>query len=190
MKTITVLILCCFLFSSCSKKDNSSLEKQRGESQEVPSQEMLDQKTQSQDTSYLSDYVFDIVSFRFLDEFPLSISEIIAMYPDEIFEEKTSISEIKGLFGENWYSLESQDITFDYLGESIDEAIIYIVEIFTPKYQCDTMQIIGMSVKDLENLSGYKIDPDKKINISNGLYVLSITTDGNIVKSYTILREL
>jgi len=75
------------------------------------------------------------------------------------------------------------------LGKNIDEVILYVVEIFTPKYQCNTMQIIGMSVWDLENVSGKKIDPDKKIN-SNGLYVLSIKTDGNTVKSYTILREL
>jgi len=151
---------------------------------------MLDQKTQSKETAYVSDCVFDIESFRFLDEFPWSITDIRAMYPDESFEEKTSTSGIKGLFGENWYSLESQDITFDYLGKSIDEAILYVVEIFTPKYQCDTMQIIGMPVKDLEIISGHKPDPDKKINISNGLYVLSIATDGNTVKSYTVLREL
>jgi len=52
------------------------------------------------------------------------------------------------------------------------------------------MQIIGIPVKDLENIFGYKLDRDKKINISNGLYVLSIKTYGGTVKSYTILREL
>jgi hypothetical protein len=112
------------------------------------------------------------------------------MYPDENFEEKTSTSEIKGLSEKNWYSLESQDIIFDCMGKTIDEAILYVVEIFTSKYQCDTMQIIGMPVKDLENISGYKLNRDKKINISNGLYVLSINMDGNTVKSYVILREL
>jgi len=170
------------------------LEKQREEKQEVPSQEMLDQETQGQDVSYVFDhvfdYVFDIESFRFLDEFPWSISEIRAMYPDENFEEKTSTSEIKGLSEENWYSLESQDITFDYLGENIDEAILYIVEIFTPKYQCNTMRIIGMPVRDLESLSGNKLNLDKKINISTDLFDLSITTDGTTVKSYKILRQL
>jgi len=186
MKTITVLILACFLFSSCLKKDYSNTEKQEEEKQEVLSQETLDQETRSPDTSY----VFDIESFRFLDEFPWPISEVRAMYPDENFEEKTSTSEIKGLLGENWYSLESQDITFDYLGENIEEAILYIVEIFTPKYQCDTMQIIGMPVEYLESLSGNKLNRDKKVNISTDLYVLSITTDGNTVKSYTILRQL
>jgi len=186
MKTIIVLLLCCFLFSSCSKRDYSNSEKQEEEKQEVLSQEILDQDTQIP-TAY---YVFDIESFRFLEEFPLSISDIKATYPDENFEEKASTSEIKGLSEKNWYSLESQNIIFDCMGKTIDDAILYVVEIFTPKYQCDTMQIIGMPVKNLESISGHKIDPDKKINISNGLYVLSITTDGNNVKSYLILREL
>jgi len=186
MKAIIVLLLVCFLFSSCSKKDYSNTEKHEEENQEVVSQETINKETQVTDTSY----VFDIEAFLFLEEFPLSISEIKDMYPNENFEEKTSTSEIKGLSEKNWYSLESQDIIFDCMGKTIDEAILYVVEIFTSKYQCNTMQIIGMPVNDLENVSGNKIDRDKKINISNGLYVLSIKTDGNTVKSYTILREL
>jgi len=186
MKTITILFLCGLLFCSCSKKDYPNPGKQEEEKLETFSQELLDQETESQDASY----VFDIESFRFLDEFPWSYFEIKEMYPNENFEEKASISEIKGLFDDNWYSLESQDITFDYLGGNIDEAILYIVEIFTPKYQCNTMQIIGMPVKDLESLSGNKLNLDKEIVFSTDLYVLSITTDGNIVKSYTILRQL
>jgi predicted small secreted protein len=186
MKIITVLLLCCFLFNSCLKKEHSSVGQQKEKKQDVLSHGILEQEIQKPDASY----VFDIESFRFLDEFPWPISEIKKMYPDEAFEEKTSTSGIKGLFDENWYSLESQNITFDYLGETIDEAILYVVEIFTPKYQCNTMQIIGMPVKDLESLSGKKLDRDKKINISNDLYVLSITTDGKTVKAYTILRQL
>jgi hypothetical protein len=180
MKTITVLLF-CFLLFSCLKKDNSSLGKQK-----VISHEMLDQEIQGQDVAY----VFDIELFRFLDEYPWSFFEVGVMYPDENFEEKTSTSEIKGLFGDNWYSVESENITFNFLGETIDEAILYVVEILTPEYQCDTMQIIGMPVKDLESLSGKKLNPDKKIIISTDLYVLSISTDGNTVKSYTILRQL
>jgi len=187
MKTITVLLLCCFLFFSyCSKKDYSIDEKQKEEKRDVISQELLDQETQKLDVFY----IFDIESFRFLDEFPWTISEIKTAYPEESFKEETTTSEIKGIFEENWYSLESQNIAFSYLGENIDEAVLYIVEIFTPKYQCDSMQIIGMPVKDLESVSGKKLDRDKKINISTDLYALSITTDGNTVKTYTILRQL
>jgi hypothetical protein len=191
MKNFAILFICCFLLSYCSKKDNNNEEKK-----EVLNQEPILQ-TQEIEVSYTPEesevsrtvYVFDIESFRFLDEFPWSILEIKAMYPDEDFEEKTSTNEVKGLFGD-WFSLESQNISFSYLGENIDEAILYIVEIFTPKYQCNTMQIIGMPVKDLENLSGKEINLDKKIFITTDLYVLSIETDGDIVKSYTILREL
>jgi hypothetical protein len=186
MKAIVVLLLFCSLFSFCSKKDYSNTEKQEEEKQEVLGQETIDQETLIPETSY----VFDIEAFRFLEDFPLSISEIKDMYPDENFEEKISTSEIKGLSDKNWYSLESQDIIFDCMGKTIDEAILYAVEIFTPKHQCNTMQIIGMPVNELENISGYKLDSDKRINISNSLYVLSIKTDGNTVKSYVILREL
>ena len=186
MKTIFVLLLTCFLFSACSKKDYPGAENQKEKEQEVPSQETHDPETQKPAASY----VFDIESFRFLEEFPSTISEIIEVYPDEDFKEKTSTSEIKGLYEKNWYSLESQNITFDYLGYTTEEAILYVVEIFNPEYQCNTMQIIGMPVKELENISGKKLNPDKKINIETDLYVLSIKTDGNTVKAYTILRQL
>jgi hypothetical protein len=193
MKNFAILFMCCFLLSYCSKKDINNEEKK-----EVLNQEPILQETQEIEFSYTPEesevsrtvYVFDIASFRFLDEFPWSILEIKAMYPNENFEEKTSSSNVKGLFGENWFSLESKNISFSYLGENIDESILYIVEIFTPEYQCSTMQIIGMPVKDLESLSGKKINMDKNIFITTDLYVLSIETDGDIVKSYTILREL
>jgi len=93
MKATTVLLLACFLFSFCSKRDYSNTEKQEEEKQEALSQEILDQKTQIPDAFY----VFDIESFRFLEEFPLSIFDIKAMYPYENFKEKASTSEIKGL---------------------------------------------------------------------------------------------
>jgi len=186
MKTIAVLLLFCFLFCSCSKKDYPNTEKQKEEKHEVLSQEILDQETQSPDVSY----VFDIDSFTFLDEFPKTIADIKALFPDENFEEKTFENDVKGLLGEYVYSLFSTNIRFGFWGDTTEEAVLLTSEIFTPKYQCNTMQIIGMPVKDLENVSGYKIDLDKKVNISNGLYVLSIKTDGNTVKSYVILREL
>jgi len=173
MKTITVLLLACFLFSSCSKNEYSNMEKQK-------------EATLSPDAFY----VFDIDSFLFLDEFPKTIADIKALFLEEHFEEKIFENDVKGLLGKYVYSLYSTNIRFGFWGDTKEEAVLLTSEIFTSKYQCDTMQIIGMSVKDLENISGKKIDPDKKINISNGLYVLSIKTDGNTVKSYTILREL
>jgi len=184
MKSIVIILIICFLLSFCSKRDNSNEEKQ-----ETLIKESVVQKIQEPEVIKVS-YVFDIDSFRFLDEFPKTIEGIKAMYPDEDFEEKTSPSAIKGLLGENWYTLESKNIIFSYLGDTIDEAVLYMVEFFTSKYQCDTMQIIGMPVKDLENISGKELNRDKEINISTDLYVLSIITDGNTVKTYTILRQL
>jgi hypothetical protein len=186
MKAIIVLLLSCFLFSACSKKDYSNTEKHEEEKQEVVSQETIDKEAQNPDISY----VFDIDSFLFLDEFPKAVADIKALFPDEHFEEKTFENDVKGLFGEYVYSLYTANIRFGFWGDTIEEAVLLTSEIFNSEYQCKSMQIIGMPVKDLENVSGNKIDRDKKINISNGLYVLSIKTDGNTVKSYTILREL
>ena len=186
MKTIAVMVLSCILFSACQKKYYSDDGKQEEDYIELPGQEILDQKTQIPDAIY----VFDIDSFLFLDEFPKTIADIMVLFPDEHFEEKTFENDVKGLMGEYVYSLYSANIRFGFWGDTIDEAVLLTSEIFNQEYQCKSMQIIGMSVKDLENVSGKKIDPDKKINISNGLYVLSIKTDGNTVKSYTILREL
>jgi hypothetical protein len=186
MKTIAVILLFCSLFCSCSKRDYSNAEKQEEEKQEVLTQETPGQETQSPDVSY----VFDIDSFLFLDEFPKTITDIKVLFPDEHFEEKTFENDVKGLLGEYVYSLYSANIRFGFWGDTTEEAVLLTSEIFNPKYQCKSMQIIGMPVKELESLSGNKLDPDKKINISNDLYVLSIKTDGNTVKSYTILREL
>jgi len=186
MKAITVLLLCCFLFFSCLKKDYSNTEKQEEVKQEAFSQEIIDQGTQNPDASC----VFDIESFRFLEEFPRTMEEIKTFFPNENFEEKTFENDVKGLEGNNVYSLLSENIRFGLWGDTTEDAVVLTVEIFTPKYQCATMQIIGMPVKDLESLSGNKLNLDKKIIISTDLYVLSITTDGSIVKSYTILRQL
>ena len=180
MKTITVLLF-CFLLCSCSKKGNSSLEKQKDEKLEVLSQEI-----QQPDTFY----VFDIDSFLFLDEFPKTIAGIKTFFPDEHFEEKTFENDVKGLMGKYVYSLRSANIHFGFWGDTTEEAVLLTVEIFSPEYQCKSIQIIGMSAEDIENISGNKLNRDKRINISTDLYVLSITTDGNVVKSYTILRQL
>jgi hypothetical protein len=186
MKAIIVLLLSFFLFFSCLRKDHLSNEKQEEEKQEVVSQEIIGQEMQGPDAFY----VFDIDSFKFLDEFPRAIEDIKTFFPNEYFEEKTFENDIKGLMGNYVYSLYSANIRFGFWGDTTEEAILLTAEILTSKYQCNPMQIIGMPVKDLESLSGKKLNRDKKIIISTDLYVLSITTDGNTVKTYTILREL
>jgi hypothetical protein len=161
-------------------------EKQKEKNQKELSKELLDNEMKSPDASY----TFDIDSFKFLDEFPRTIEGIKTIFPNEFFEEKTFENDVKGLMGEYVYSLYSANIHFGFWGDTTEDAVLLTVEIFTSKYQCSTMQIIGMPVEDLENLSGKRINPDKKIIIATDLYVLSIKTDGNTVKSYTILREL
>jgi hypothetical protein len=173
MKTIVVLLISCFLLSFCSKRDNSNEEKQ-----EVLSHEILDQKTKKPDISY----VFDIESFRSLEEFPKTIEGIKTMYPNEPFEEEISENKLKGFVGAYWYLLKSSNIEFYFLGDSIDVAMLNIVIIFQPDYQCKTMQIIGMSAKELENVSGEKLTRDGAISIYTELYVLYIETQDGIVK--------
>ena len=181
MKTIAVLLMSCFLLSFCSKRNNSNEEKQ-----EVISNEILNQDTQKPDISY----IFDIESFRYLDEFPKTIEGIKAMYPNEPFEEKVSENKLKGFVGAYWYLLKSPNIEFRFLGDSIDDAVLNIVLIYQLDYQCKTMQIIGMNAKDLEDVSGRKLTRDGAISISTELYILYIETQDGIVKDYKILAEL
>ena len=174
MKPVIILLIFTLL-GSCSKKVYP-------ESQpDAPGQE-----TQKQYTSF----VFDIDSFGFLDEFPRSIAGIKAMYPDEGFEETTFVNTGKGPLGKYAYTLRTSNIYFIFWGDTAEEAGLNVVEIFDSKYQCKTMQIIGMPVSELESLSGQKINRDKRIIIYTDLYGLSISTDGNIVQSYVIIKQL
>jgi len=180
MKTIAVLLLVSFLFSSCSKRDYSNTEKQ-----EVLSQEISGQETRIPDASY----VFDITSFKYIDEFPRTITGIKAMYLDESFEEK--VLEITGKFdgpaGKYMYLLRTPDIRFDFFGDTAEEAILCSVDIFNSNYQCESMQVIGMPAEELERVSGLKLNLDKNIAIYNELHNgLIITTKGGFVQSYSI----
>jgi len=186
MKTNTVLLLFCFLFCSCLKKDYSNTERQKEEKQEVLSQEILDKEIQNPDASY----VFDIESFRFIDEFPRTVVDVKTMYPYEPFEERTTKNTFKGYLGDYSYSLKSSNIQFIFWGDSIDDAELCIVEITHQDYQCKTMQVIGMAAEELERVSGKKLTRDKSIIISTDLYVLSIDTQNGIVRNYAIVAEL
>jgi hypothetical protein len=187
MKTIAVLLLSCFLLFSCSKKDNSNRGTQGEEKLEALSQEKVIQEIQIPDVSY----VFDIDSFKFLNEFPRTIAGIKAMYPDEVFEERTVESKGGGKsmhLGNYAYFLKSPNIQLGYWGDTIEDAILFELDIFTPEYQCETMQVIGMGAEELERVSGKKLTLDKTIAIYTELHEgLIISTKEGIVQSYTIL---
>jgi hypothetical protein len=194
MKTIVVLLISCFLLSFCSKRDNPNEEKQKTISQEPVGQEIQEPEvsyTLEELEALRASYVFDIDSFRFINEFPRTIAGIKAMYPDEPFEEKISKNTLKGYLGDYVYSLISPNIEFIFWGNSIDDAVLNIVEIFQPNYQCKTMQIIGMSVKYLENISGKKLTMENNIRIYTDptLYFLVIETQDGIVSNYAIVAE-
>ena len=183
MKTITILMISCFLFSFCSKNKESKTE----EIQEARNQETYIQEVQTVSVSY----VFDIDSFKYLDEFPSTITDIKAMYPNEAFIEE--MSEYTGRYreGKYWYALTSPSIQFHFWGDSFEEAKLYDVEIFKTEYQCQTIQIIGMLAEELEIMSGEKLTRDKTIVIYNETHDgLTITTKDGIVQSYLILGAL
>jgi len=175
LKAVTILLIVTMLVS-CSKKVYSDKNQP-----DAPSQE-----TQNTDTSF----VFDIDSFGFLDEFPRSIAGIKAMYPDEGFEEKTFVNTGKGPLGDYAYTLRTSNIYFDFWGDTIEEANLLAVEIFNPKYQCKTIQVIGMPAEKLESLTGKKLTLDKTIVIYTELYGLIISTKDGIVQSYLIIEQL
>ena len=188
MKPITIIIFGCILFSACLKKDNPNGEKPE-EKQEILFQETLGQEAQKPDASY----VFSIDSFKYIDEFPRTITGIKTMYPDEPFEEKMfEITErFDGPPGKYMYSLRSPDIRFDFYGDTDEEASLYAVDIFNLNYQCKSMHVIGMPVEVLERVSGLRLNLDKNIAIYTELHDgLIIKTKDGFVQSYSIIAPL
>ena len=186
MKTIAILLVSCLLFSSCLKKENLNEKRTEEEKQEVLSQETLGQEVQKIETS---SYVFDIDSFKYLDEFPRTINGIKEMYPNESFEEKVSKRLGKSIhIGEYAYSLNSPNIQFGFWGDTTEEAILFTVEIFNSDYQCENMQVIGMSAEELEFVSNRKLNLDKNIIIYTESHDgLIIMTKNGIVINYLIV---
>jgi hypothetical protein len=175
LKTLTILLLIALLLS-CSKK---VYQERTDDIQPDPS----GQEIQNIETTF----VFDIDSFKFLDEFPKTIAEIKTMYPDEDFEESISANSWKHPVGDNFYMLKSSNINFVFLGDTIEEAILCIVEIYNTKYQCKSMQVIGMPIEELENASGEKLTRDKTVVIFTPLYGLTISTKDGVVQNYLII---
>ena len=206
MKLI-IMSLIFFLFASCSSKEDlarnlpdSSYQEEQVTSdisdmdlsyqEEQATSDIFDMDLSYREEQATSD-IFDIDSFGFLEEFPFSILEIKAMYPDENFEERTYESDGRGVpLGNYAYTLRSDNIRFSFWGNTIEDAALKVVEIFNPQYQCNTMQVIGITAEELENLSGKKLDLDKKIVIFTKLYSLTIQTKDGTVQSYTIVAQL
>jgi len=187
---IIAMLLSCFMFISCSKKNNLNGVKQAEEKQVFLSQNVPDQEEQKT-SLYDEKYIFDIDSFKYLDEFPRSITGIKEMYPDENFEERITESNMKGLpIGKYIYSLDSTNIQFGFWGDTVEEAKLDVVHIYNQKYQCKAMQVIGMSVSKLESVSGKKLTPEKDICIYTEEYILVIETQNDIVSSYAIITRI
>ena len=186
MKALTVFLLICSLFASCSKKDYSNERNQADENQETLTQEAGILEAEVSNTSY----VFDIDSFRYLEEFPKTIEDIKGMYPEELFEESIFENTGKGPMGDYAYTLRSPNIWFSFWGNTVEEANLLVVEIFSKEYQCKSIQVIGMSVEELERISGKKLTPEKNVRIYTELYILVIETGDGIVQSYKILASL
>jgi len=175
-------VIAAVVFTTCrNPKDSLNEEKQLEEQQKIFLQEV-----QKFDISY----VFEIDSFKYLEEFPRTIAGIKALYYDESFIEKTSKNDLKGFLGSYWYTLSSPNVIFSFLGDTMEDANLLIATITHLNYQCKTMQVIGMSVEQLEHVSGKRLTQDKTIRISTELYILIIETNNGIVSSYTILEQL
>lgn len=134
-------------------------------------------------------FVFNIDSFKFLDEFPRTIAGIKSMYPNEFFTEDTFERLSRSIHLADYkYSLNSPNIQFEFWGDTKDEAILYTVEIFNSEYQCKNMQVIGMTKNELEQLSNQKANKDNNITVytksDDGLIV---RTKGGIVQNYLIV---
>jgi len=186
MKTIIAILFSCFLFSSCLKMENLSEIKQEINEQEQQYQEVIVQEIHTPDILY----IFDIDSFKYLDEFPRTIEGVKELYPDEPFEESLSEYGGKSYLGAYGYSLRSSNIQFIFGGDAIDELELRVVDIFNSNYQCEPIQVIGMTIEKLEKISGKNQTHEKAIKISSELYILLIETKNGIASSYSILAQL
>ena len=190
MKNIVILILSSFLLFSCIKKND--LNEVEQETFEYPRENIIISEDMSVHTvqELENHHVFDIDSFKYLEEFPSTIAGIKAMYPEELFEEKVINNDMKGFIGSYWYLLSSPNIRFSFLGDTTEDAYLRIVVITNIDYQCESIQVIGMNTIELEKISGKKLTLDNNINIYTELYVLVIVTENGFVNSYRILAEL
>jgi len=188
MKIISILILSCFLYSSCIKREHFNEVETVEEKNNLFSQEIVTQENDNGEASY----IFDIKSFKFLNEFPQTITSIKELYVNENFQEINSENDVKGLIdmGKYVYSLISPNIRFVLLGNSIDETKLLTVEIFNRDFQCRSMQVIGMTTDELIRISGEELTIDGIIRISTEFYVLSIKIKEDIVQSYVIITQL
>ncbi|GHV53932.1 hypothetical protein AGMMS49579_13600 [Spirochaetia bacterium] len=143
-------------------------------------------------------YVFDIDSFTYFDEFPETISGVKEKYKDVVFqeemEETSSTGHIRSL-GDYRFDLTSEDITFIFYGDTMEDMELYHIEIFSPSYQCPGIQIIGMSstrAKDLiKTTTKFDIaDGNLMIISKNWLYNIVVNIKNDIVINYSINKEL
>ena len=186
MKIITSFLMCCILFISCPKKENLNNVNYEEARPEKIYLDILEQEMQKPNVSY----IFDIDSFRYLDEFPRTITGIKAIYPDEPFEERVFENTGKGPLGNYIYTLRTNNIWFSFWGDTIEDANLLVVEIFDEKYQCENMQVIGMSAEELEKVSGKMLTRDMTIREFTELYILVIQTKDGVVTKYMILEQL
>jgi len=186
MKMTLILLFGLLFLSSCQKSEDIGVISKDKITQIAPNQETFAKEPSKSELSY----VFDIDNFKYLDEFPRTISGIKTMYPKEQFVEGIFDNNSREFDGSYWYEFKSTNIKFTFSGDTTETANLMFVTISNPDYQCKTMQIIGIPIEKMEDLSNKRLTVDKTIKISTEQSILIIEAKNGIVDNYTILDEL
>ncbi|GMO11881.1 MAG: hypothetical protein Ta2A_21090 [Treponemataceae bacterium] len=177
MEKKSVSVLCIVMFmaisASCTKKESAT------NSQVEPV------------------YVFDIDSFTYFDEFPATIDGVKEKYKDVSFQERmTETSDTGHLrsLGAYRFTLASENITFTFYGNTVENMELRFVDIFSPLYQCPSIQIIGMSSTRVKDL----IKPTTEFDDEKGLLRITskdwdtivINIENDVVVNYSVNKAL
>jgi len=142
------------------------------------------------------DYYFDNTKFEYLSTYPATIKKVYEIFNKETFKEETFDSGNMQHLGANAYVIKSKNIGFYFWGDTKEDASLYIVELYTPKYESQNAKLIGMTVSSAKKIlekttTEMKTEKDTFIIFSpDSLFSLQVKTDGNHVISYSINKEL
>ena len=160
--TVLILFLNLFLFVGCSDSKAKEYEEMKNN--------------------------LDLISFLYIEEYPISISKLIEEYPDTLFEKKVFDAIITQL-GDYSYVLKTDEVSFVFNGDNETDAILYNVDIYSSKYEKKQGQLIDMEKSDLldllpEAMSFREKEDEIIINSIDNMYYLRIRTQEEIIVSY------
>lgn len=139
-------------------------------------------------------YVYD-PAFSFLQSYPQTIEEVYQTYgSDKATLTITEEDKRAKSFAPLMFTLELNGISFDFWGDSKEDAKLRIVSVTSKDQQNEHLKVIGMPWEDAKKMFSEipmtRINDERiLINSSNHLYYAVLLTDGKIVTGYNIIES-